>query len=258
MSQWERRLTSDSSPARRLEHELRYAVVAPLVRDAVLWVDLGCGTGVAAASALGSRPAASTLLVDVDEDALAQAQAQLPDARALNADLGTAAGTAAVREAIGDTEAVITCFETLAHLEDFVPCVDLLVGLAQRCSVVLGVPNDAFWPVDNPFHRTMWGEGAVDELRRLVPPHVLLEQVPLSASAIVPAGVAELPLKDARVAADRIPSHYLLAFGPATDRLAPLADTRMVDADAQRRVDRERDSELAILAARVAELERAR
>jgi hypothetical protein len=255
MSQWERRLTSQSSPARRLEHELRYALAAPLVRDADPWVDLGCGTGVAAAGVHGR----SNLLVDVDDEALRLAASAVPGARTLRADLGTSDGAAAVRDAVGDAAAVVTCFETLAHLEDFVPCVELLLGLGSRCAVVLSVPNDAFWTVENPFHKTMWGEGAFDELRRLLPgDHIVLEQVPLAASAIVGAGDAELPLQAARVPARRVPSHFLLAFGPGTDRLAPLAATGALDADAQRRLDRERDSELAVLAARVAELEQAR
>jgi hypothetical protein len=250
MSRWD---TSDNSPARRLEHELRYAVVAPLVREAELWVDLGWGDGLAAR---GLR-ARSSLLVDVDDGALSAAAGLLPGARTLRADLGTPGGAAAVRAAIGDAAAVVTCFETLAHLEDFVPCVRLLLELGSRCAVVLSVPNDAFWAVENPLHPTTWGEGAFDELRRLLPgDHLVLEQVPLAASAIVGAGAAELPLDPVRIAAQRVPSHFVLAFGPGTNRLAPIGATRMLDAGAERRLERERDSELAVLAARVAELQR--
>ena len=35
--------------------------------------------------------------------------------------------------------------------------------------MALSVPNDAFWSIQNPFHHTMWGEGAFEELRRLLP-----------------------------------------------------------------------------------------
>jgi SAM-dependent methyltransferase len=259
MSQWERRLSRDSSPRRRLEHELRYALVAPLIREAELWVDLGCGRGGAAAGALAGEPTAQALLVDLDEAALERAGRELPGARTLRADLGNAEGTAAVRDAVGQAEATVTCFEAIAHLEDFVPCVELLLDLGARCTVVLSVPNDAFWSIENAHHHTMWGEGAFDELRRLVPDdHVALEQVPLAGSAIVGAGDAELALTPARVPADRVASHFLLAFGPRAQRLAPLAHARAVDADGQRRFDRERDSELAVLAGRVAELEQAR
>jgi hypothetical protein len=259
MPQWERRLMQQSSPAWRLEHELRYALVAPLVREIELWVDLGCGTAVAAANALGSQRRARTLLVDVDEEVLEEARRALPDAQTLCTDLGHAEGAAAVREAVGEDEAVVTCFETLAHLENFVPCVELLLSLGERSTVVISVPNDAFWSIDNPFHRTMWGEGAFEELRTLVPEErVVLEQVPLAASAIVRAGGAELPLEPAQVADKRVPSHFLVAFGPRAEALAPLAATRTIDADEERRLERQRDSELALLAARVADLEQAR
>jgi SAM-dependent methyltransferase len=258
MSQWRCRLNRESSPAHRLEHELRYALVAQLVSESELWVDLGCGTGVAAAAGLDGRLPERAILVDVDEDALAEAGGELPGAEALRADLGSAEGVAAVRDALGDAQAIVTCFQTLAHLEDFVPCVELLVGLGERCSVVLSVPNDAFWPVANPFHLTMWGEGAVDELRRLLPhDHFVLEQVPLAASAIVGAGEVELALGSARVTAKRVPSDFVLAFGTRAGELAPVAATRLIDSTAQRRYERKRDSELAVLAARVAELEQA-
>jgi hypothetical protein len=259
MSQWERRLSRQSSPAYRLEHELRYALAEPLIRESKLWVDLGCGAGIAAAGALGGRPPAAALLIDVDAEALEEAERNLPGSRVLRADLASSEGVAVVRRAVGEAEAVITCFQTLAYLEDIVPCVELLLGWRERCTVVVSVPNDAFWAIENPHHRITWGQGAVEELQRLLPEdHLVLHQVPLAASAIVGAMDAQLALEPAHVTADRVPSHYVLVFGPHAERLTPLAATRMMDADAQRRVDRMRDSELAVLAARVAELEQAR
>src|SRR5512132_2602268 len=172
MSEWEERVTSGSNPARRLEHELRYRLVAALVGEAPLWVDLGCGTGVAAADGLGSDIRARAVLVDNSAEALEQAARELTalDATTLHADLGTPEGVAAVREILaGEQDAVVTCFETLAHLEDFVPCVDLLIEIGAVHTVVLSVPNDAFWSIENPFHPTSWGEGAFEELRRLLP-----------------------------------------------------------------------------------------
>jgi hypothetical protein len=261
MSEWEQRVTSDSNPARRLEHELRYRLVAPLLREASLWVDLGCGTGVAAADGLGSEVKGRALLVDNSGESLEQAARELRalDATTLCADLGTQQGVDTVREALGEEQgALVTCFETLAHLEDFVPCVDLLVEIGAEHTVVLSVPNEAFWSIENPFHRTSWGEGAFEELRRLVPgEHVQLEQVVLAASAIAPPGAAELAISPARLEAERVPSHYVLAFGPQAARLEPVASTRMTDADEERRWERERTSELAFMAARLRELESA-
>jgi SAM-dependent methyltransferase len=261
MSQWEERVNSESNPARLLEHALRYTLVAALVREAPLWVDLGCGSGVAAADGLGSGAGGRVVLVDRSDDALEQAARELKafDATTRSIDLGTAEGADAVREAIaGEQGGVVTCFETLAHLENFVPCVDLLIELGTAHTVILSVPNDAFWAIENPFHRTSWGEGAFDELRRVLPAeHVEFEQVPLAASAIAAPGAAELELASARLDAERVPSHFLLAFGPNAERLAPVAATRMADAVEERRWERERTSELAFMAARLRELESA-
>jgi SAM-dependent methyltransferase len=261
MLDWEHRVASDSNPARRLEHELRYRLVAPLLGQASLWVDLGCGTGVAAADGLESDAKGRALLVDNSAEALDQATRELRslDMTTLRADLGTQQGVDTVREALaGEQGALVTCFETLAHLDDFVPCVDLLVEIGAEHTVVLSVPNDAFWSIENPFHRTSWGEGAFEELRRLVPvEHVQLEQVALAGSAIAPPGAAELALSPGRLEAERVPSHYLLAFGPEAARLEPVAGTRMTDADEERRWERERTSELAFMSARLRELESA-
>jgi SAM-dependent methyltransferase len=257
MSPWERRLTAVSPPSRRLEAELRYAVAAPLIGEAELWVDLGCGTGIAAAAALAEAAVPDTLLVDIDADTLAQAQRMLPRARLLPADLGSSAGVAEVKRTIGDARAVVTCFETLAQLEDFAPCVELLVQLHEHSTVVLSVPNDALWDIENPFHRTMWGEGALDELRRVLPgDHIVLDQVPLAGSAIVSAAHQEVSLQPAQLVSGRAPSHYIVAFGAEIDRLGPLGAVGDIDTNAERRLERQRLSDLAFLEARVAELER--
>jgi SAM-dependent methyltransferase len=261
MSEWEERVSTDSNPARRVEHGLRYALVAELVHDAPLWLDLGCGTGVTAADALGSSAPRRTVLVDRSAEALEQAARELMviSPTTVQADLGTAEGVATVREMVGeDTGGVVTCFETLAHLESFVPSVDLLIELAAEHTVVLSVPNDAYWSIENPFHPTMWGEGAFEELVSLIPgPYIRLDQVPLAGSAIVAPGAAVLELAPATLEAERVPSHFVLALGPQADRLVPAAATRMADAADERRWERERSSELALMAARLRELESA-
>src|ERR1700712_1920282 len=99
MPTWEARVSRGTAPAERVDGELRYALVAPLVRDAALWVDLGCGTAVTAAAALAGAPLrARALLVDQAPDALDEARRELPvaDSTALEADLATAAGADAV------------------------------------------------------------------------------------------------------------------------------------------------------------------
>jgi SAM-dependent methyltransferase len=264
MSQWHEHASHDPAPAHRLEAELRYTLVAPLVHEASVWVDLGAGTGVGAAAALQGRLAGRALLVDASAEALEQAGRELPGAETLQADLETTAGTDAVRTALQDAPAggLVTCFEALPHLSSFVPAVDLLLelGTQRDFTVVISVPNDAFWSIPNPAHQTSWGEGAVEELARLLPAdHVRLEQVELRGSAIAPAGEdAALPLADAALSADRVASHFFLAFGPQAHDLAPQAGTRQADAGEERRHERERASRLALLEARVQELESAR
>src|SRR5437899_9040301 len=98
MPNWEERISRGTAPATRAEHELRYELAAPLVADAALWCDLGCGNGVAAARIAGGHRG-RTVLVDVAEDALEQAGREVAgeDVVTLAADLATEDGVARVR-----------------------------------------------------------------------------------------------------------------------------------------------------------------
>lgn len=264
MPDWHERLTRGTNPAVRAEHHLRYALATGLLRSAPVWTDLGCGAGVAAADALGgTRYDGHVVLVDVDEGSVREAERVVPAARAtaLAADLATEDGVARVREAVvaaGDG-GLITCFEVVEHLATFVPLLELLTGLAEEHghTVVLSVPNDAFWALENPYHLAMWGEGAFDELRRLLPAgHVVARQVPLTGSAVAvgdgDAGGLAVPAVD--VAADRVPSHLLAAFGPRAGELQAATYVAPLDLDGQRRWERERESQLAHHEAELAEL----
>jgi 2-polyprenyl-3-methyl-5-hydroxy-6-metoxy-1,4-benzoquinol methylase len=221
---WQERITHHTDPAIRVEHRLRYALAAPLVQASALWCDLGCGTGVGAAHGLAGKLPARTLLVDVAEDALEQARRELPGEKVstmqsdLSTDGGVAAVTAALTEQAGDGPATVTCFECIEHLDSFVPLVSMLVQLAERhgFTVLLSVPNDAFWSIDNPHHRTSWGEGAFEELRTLLPDdHLLLRQVVLQGSAMLRAETdPELRPVELELEPRGVPSHLLAAFGP--------------------------------------------
>jgi SAM-dependent methyltransferase len=254
---WQERITRDTEPAIRVEHQLRYALAAPLVQDSELWCDLGCGTGVGAARALGDRLPGRTLLVDVAEDALEQARRELPgeNVSTMQADLssedGVAAVAAALREQSGDGPVTITCFECVEHLSTFVPLISTLVQLSERnnFTVLLSVPNDAFWSIENPHHQTSWGEGAFEELRTLLPgDHVLLRQVVLQGSAVV-RGEAEPELRpvDVELESGGVPSHLLAAFGPERERVAMGAAVAQVDMEEQRRWERQREADLSML-----------
>ncbi len=195
--------------------------------------------------------------MDADPNAAAEAARAVPagEAVAVVADLADDDGLAAVREALaGARDGVATCFEVIEHLERFTGVVELLVELAgeRGFTVLLSVPNDAFWPVESPWHATMWGEGSFEELRRLLPAeHVVARQVPLQGSAIVLDGApasapGELAARDGAV-----PSHFIAAFGPRAGALTPSAAVTQADLAAQRRWERTREANLAFYEDRI-------
>ncbi|HEY8581453.1 MAG TPA: class I SAM-dependent methyltransferase [Capillimicrobium sp.] len=261
MADWQERITRDTKPSIRVEHDLRYAAAAPIVRSAPTWADLGCGAGVAAADALGDSELHRVVLVDADAGALDQAGRDLRarETVRVQADLATEEGVAAVRAALGDQPGAITCFEVVEHLTTFVPLVEALVELAAAgWTVVVSVPNDAFWALENPYHHTMWGEGSFEELRRLLPADaVVARQVPLDGSHLVVEG-AEPPvpitLPPVAPRSDAVPSHFVAAFGPRAAELTPRALAIPSDLDGQRTWERQRESTLAVLEAELAEL----
>lgn len=255
--EWQERITGETPPSIRIEHELRYAMAAPIIRSGGTWLDLGCGAGVAAAAGLRGEGPARAVLVDASADALAEAVRDVPAGEAvpLSADLASEAGLAEVRAALGDaTGGTATCFEVIEHLERFTGVVELLVELATQkgFTVVLSVPNDAFWPVESPWHQTMWGEGAFEELRRLLPAdHVVAKQVPLQGSSIVPEGTEALEAPGFTAMAEAVPSHYLVAFGARAGEVVPRSAVAQSDLAAQRQWERQREANLAFYEDRI-------
>ena len=256
MPDWQERITRESEPELRVEHELRYALVRGLVRDSALWCDLGCGNGVAAARALSGTPPRRTVLVDVDAGALEQSERELPldDVVTVTADLSDPSDVAQVRATLLEHAAegggCITCFETVEHLDAFPPLVSMLSDLSEShgFTVVLSVPNDAFWAVENPHHKTMWGEGSFEELRRLLPAgHVALRQLPLLGSVVAGEDAEEHHKVDVTADGGGVPSHFLVAFGPRVEELATAAEIVQADLEEQRRWVRQREADLAYL-----------
>ena len=252
MPDWQERITHETEPAIRAEHDARYRVAAPLIASAEVWCDLGCGTGIAAAAAL--RPLGGfsrrAVLVDLDEGLARGAAAELgvQDAVVFAADLSTDDGVARVSEHLADG-AVVTCFEVVEHLATFVPLVERLVERADTVTTILSVPNDAFWAIQNPHHLAMWGEGAFAELESQLPAtRVILHQMQLQGSAILPVGDDLTLSPEAGVhARGAVPTHFLAAFGPRAAELEPLATVAQVDLDEQRRWVRQREADVAIL-----------
>src|SRR5438270_1657296 len=77
MSDWQERITRETAPAIRAEHELRYRLAAPLIRTSAVWADLGCGNGLAALAGLGDSRPGHLVLVDLDASAVADAAGEL-------------------------------------------------------------------------------------------------------------------------------------------------------------------------------------
>jgi SAM-dependent methyltransferase len=255
--EWQERITRETPPSVRAEHDLRYGLAAQLVKGTGTWLDLGCGAGVAAAGALQGEGPDRAVLVDASAEALAEAVRTVPAGEAVpvEADLAGEAGLQAVRAARGDArDGVATCFEVIEHLERYTGVVELLIELAAErgFTALLSVPNDAFWPIESPWHQTMWGEGSFEELRRLLPAdHVVARQVPLQGSCLVLDGapVADPGAIPARE--DAVPSHFVAAFGPRCRELSPRSAVIQADLAAQRRWERQREANLAFYEDRI-------
>jgi 2-polyprenyl-3-methyl-5-hydroxy-6-metoxy-1,4-benzoquinol methylase len=253
---WEERISRNTNPAIRIEHQARYRMAVPAIRDAPVWCDLGCGNGIAAAAALSEPFAGRAVLVDVAEDVLLQAEREIQAARTvtLRADLTGENDLRRVRDALLEEDAgggCITCFEVVEHLSSFVPLVETLVELAEHhgFTVALSVPNDAFWSIENPFHHTMFGEGAFEELRRLLPEnHVVARQFALQGSlTMVDGDDGGRHTIELEPPAGLTPTHFLLGVGPGATRLAGAAAVGVADLVEQRRWERQRESDLAFL-----------
>jgi SAM-dependent methyltransferase len=256
MSDWQERITHETAPAIRVEHELRYRLAAPLILSGGPWADLGCGNGVAAAAALGDARPGAAVLCDLEEQAVAHAAQELGIAGAvqLTGDLTDPSHLERISEAtfaIGERP-VFTCFEVVEHLQAFVPLIEWAGGLAREraATFLISVPNDAFWSIQNPHHLTAWGEGSFEELRRLLPAEqTLLRQVALSGSSFTswdPATQRHDLAVDVG-GSDAVATHFLAAFGPGHDELHSSALAVQTEMLAQRRWERQRESNLALM-----------
>ena len=255
MSDWQERITRETAPAIRAEHDLRYRMAAPLILAGGSWADLGCGNGIAAADALGSLRPAHAVLVDVDENAVALAarELQIPQAAQIVADLTDPAQLAQIGERLLEAagEPLVTCFEVVEHLSSFLPLLEWAGTMVREhgCTFLISVPNDAFWTIQNPHHLSSWSEGAFDELRRLLPSEqTLLRQVALAGSALVGWDAAEAshPIDVPVGGPDTVATHFIAAFGPRhrdVERSAVAVQTAMLE---QRRWERERENDIAV------------
>jgi SAM-dependent methyltransferase len=247
MPDWEERIRADSHPALRLEHVVRYQAAASIILESDVWCDLGCGTGTGSAEPL-QRFRGRAVLVDLDARSVAEAGTQFPLARTQGviADLGTAEGLESVRAALLSAgRGCITCFEVIEHLPTFSPLIAELVRLVHDggFTVIVSVPNDDFWNVENPYHLSHWGEGAFEELTSSLPEgYVVAHQAALSGSCIV-TGESRVAV-EAEIAEHTVPTHFLVAFGSAANRLGTPARLTASDLDGHRAWERQREADL--------------
>ena len=179
--------------------------------------------------------------------------------RALSPDVlllaGTDAGTLAAQADGAAADAVVGALGVLDLLDHPAPLLDALRAAAGRgATVVLTVPNSPYTGVGRA-----WGEGAVEELRSLLPAgHRLLHVVPLAGGALVaPGEAAAFAGLEARVDAGAVPSTAVLAFGPRAGELAGAAHVGAADLAAERAERRRLEADNAFLLARVEELQAA-
>ncbi len=256
MSDWQERITHETAPAIRAEHELRYRMAGPLILGGGPWVDLGCGNGVAAAAALGDARPANAVLVDIEAPVVATAARELgmPEAVQLGCDLTDPVDLQRIDDALRHFEGdpVVTCFEVVEHLSTFLPLLEWMGTLARErgATFVLSVPNDAFWSIQNPHHLTAWSEGAFEELRRLLPAeHTLLRQIAIAGSALADWDVERVEHElTIGVGADgTIATHFIAAVGARRRELWRGALAIQADMLGQRRWERQRENDLALM-----------
>ena len=206
----------------------------------------------------GPAAALERMLVERAVSALADGGEAL-DAAALAGDPpDDDALVAALRERTAQG-AVIGCVGVLERLGSFAGVVHTLVALAaeRQATVVLALPNDAAGDGAEGGRRSVWSEGAVAELRGLLPEdHVAFDLVALRGAALVPAsGSAELTAEVETGPGATAPAAFVLAFGPRASRLAAAAAIAAADLSAERARERTRTAELEVLRARVAALD---
>ena len=91
------------------------------------------------------------------------------------------------------------------------------------------------------------------ELRSVLPAgHVVLHQVPLSGSAVLPADGEERFDVQVQARAAGEPTHFIVATGPQAEQVRPSAQFAQVDVVAQRSWERQREAHLAVAEAHLA------
>lgn len=219
----------DTDPDARIERDTRLRAVAPLAVGG-RWVEVRAATGPAADD---PSPEGATAVVG---------------------DFADPAEVERLRETAGEG-ALITVFDTLEHLSAFAPLVDALVELTARqgATVVLSVPNHDVLATPSATHGTIWGEGALAELRSLLPAeHVVVHQLALRGSALIPQGTVSAYPTTVRLGDAAAPVGWVVAFGARAGDLSEVLVVAQADMATERARQRALRAELEVLRARSA------
>ena len=205
-------------------------------------------------------PAAALERAIVERAVIALADDRAPlDAAALAGDPPDADALVTALRKQTQEGSVIACVSVLERLSSFAGVVHTLVALAaeRQATVALALPNDVPVHAADRGRRSVWGEGAVAELRGLLPAdHVAFHVLALRGAALVPAdGAQELSMQVDAGARAAAPAGFVLAFGPRAQRLQAAAAVAAADLTAERAHERARTAELEVLRARVAALD---
>ena len=181
MPSWQERIKNTSEPATRAERELRYRYAAPAIAGAKLWCDVRME---------GTPP-------DPPEGFSGEVLVLHPSD---------------VSQLKGYKDAVVTCFDVIERLENFVSLVETLESL-KNVTVLISVPNDVAG-------QTAWSEGSFAELRSLLPAgHSVAAQTALAGSEIGPEN-------------EHAPTHFIATWGGGA--LEDVRDVSELDLDEQR------------------------
>ena len=263
---WQERISRETNAAIRIEHETAlFDGRGSAIRAAPLWCDLGCGNGIAAAEAAGGPFAGRAVLVDLAEDALRQAEREF-EAESVTTHGGRSGSEedlGRVRDALleGDPEGgCITCFEVVEHLANFVPLIELLVGLAEKHGFTAATqrPERCLLVDREPVPPRRCGARAPSRsCDGLLPEdHVVAHQLALQGSLTRVDGADRgAPCVELEASAGAVPTHFLVALRPGRSGCSPerrgVAQADLVE---QRRWERQRESDLAYLKSLEAEL----
>jgi hypothetical protein len=75
---------------------------------------------------------------------------------------------------------------------------------------------------------------------------VVIAQVPLQGSALIPEGVLPAPAGAFAALGNGVPSHFIAAFGPGRAEVGARSAVAQADLAEQRRWERQREANLAI------------